>query len=244
MQARQKPAFDTPVRRQIYEYVERRGLARVSAMKESLDVDRQTFDHELAMLKRDGHVEEHDGRLYVTLEAGTAEEFTSDGLTYEVRPAQQDDLTGIIGAIRVITAEQTDLVAESVGEQLDHEGVLIRHNEAETRMFFVATVGDDVVGWAHVEAPQVEKLSHAAKLTVGVIDEYRDHGIGSDLLRHSLDWATEQGYRKVYNSIPATNQAAAQFLEAHGFETEAIRKDHYRIDGEFVAELMMAKTLQ
>ena len=74
-------------------------------------------------------------------------------------------------------------------------------------------------------------------------DQYRNHGTGSTLRRRSFDWATEQGYRRVYDSIPATNQAAAQFLEAHGFETEA-SKDHDRIDGEFVAELMPAKTLQ
>jgi ribosomal protein S18 acetylase RimI-like enzyme len=110
-------------------------------------------------------------------------------------------------------------------------------------MFFVATFVEDVVGWAHLEATELEKLCHAAKLTVGVLEEYRGHGIGSHLLHRGLEWAASNDYRKVYNSIPATNEDGLRFLETHGFETEATRKDHYRIDDEFVDERMLAKTL-
>lgn len=243
MQARHKPEFETQDHRRIYEYVERNGLVESPAIAEDLEMDPERFHHEVAMLKRDGYLEEHDGALYVALEAGTAEEYTSDGVEYVIRPARQEDLSGILGAISRITEKQTYLVAESVAEQLDYEGVLIRHNDVETRMFFVATVTDDVVGWTHLEAPELEKLSHAAKLTVGVLEDYRRHGIGGHLLHRGLEWAATQGYRKVYNSIPATNQEAARFLEDHGYETEAIRKEHYMIDDEFVDELMMAKTL-
>lgn len=243
MQARQTPAFETPDHRRIYEYVEQQGAVRPQEAAEALGMDPEQFNHELAVLKRDGYLEEQNDTLRVALEAGTAEEYTSNGVEYVIRPARQEDLSGTIGVIRKITAEKTYLVAESVAEQIDFEGVLIRHNDVETRMFFVATVADDVVGWAHLEAPELEKLSHAAKLTVGVLEEYRQHGIGGHLLHRSLEWASSHGYQRVYNSIPATNQKAAEFLEDHGFETEAIRKDHYMIDEEFTAELMMARSL-
>lgn len=243
MQTREKPGFETPDQRRIYEYVERNGLVERQGIVETLKIDPDQLYHEVAMLKRDGYLDEHDGALYITLEAGTAEEYTSNDVEYVIRPARQEDLSGIVGVIRRITEKKMYLVAESVAEQLDFEGVLIRHNDVKTRMFFVATVNDDVVGWSHLEAPELEKLSHAAKLTVGVLSEYRRHGIGGHLLHRGLEWAAKQGYRKVYNSIPATNQDAGTFLEEHGFETEAIRRDHYRIEGEFVDELMMARSL-
>lgn len=41
----------------------------------------------------------------------------------------------------------------------------------------------------------------------------------------------------------ATNESGIRFLETHDWNTEAIRRDHYRIDGEFVDEVMMAKVL-
>lgn len=243
MQARQTPAFETPDHRRIYEYVEQHGAVTPREVAEAVGMEPEEFNHELTILKRDSYLEEHDDALRVDLEAGTAEEYTSNGVEYMIRPARQEDLSGIVGVIRKITQEKTYLVAESVVEQIDFEGVLIRHNDVETRMFFVATVAGDVVGWAHLEAPELEKLSHAAKLTVGVLDEYRRHSIGGHLLHRSLEWASTHGYRRVYNSIPATNQKAARFLESHDFETEAIRKEHYMIDGEFTAELMMARSL-
>jgi ribosomal protein S18 acetylase RimI-like enzyme len=79
-------------------------------------------------------------------------------------------------------------------------------------------------------------------LTVGVREAYRQQGVGSQLLGRGLDWAEANGYQKVYNSVPMTNDEALSFLEAHGWETEGIRRDHYTIEDELVDEVMMAYT--
>ena len=78
--------------------------------------------------------------------------------------------------------------------------------------------------------------------TVGVREAYRGRGIGSRLLRRGLDWAEANGYRKVYNSVPTTNDEALDFLENRGWETEGIRKDHYTIGDRYVDEVMLAYT--
>nr|WP_263654235.1 hypothetical protein [Halomicrobium urmianum] len=61
-------------------------------------------------------------------------------------------------------------------------------------------------------------------------------------MERGLDWAEANGYRKVYNSVPAHNERAMAFLEAYDWETEGIRRDHYTIDDEAVDEIMMAHT--
>jgi ribosomal protein S18 acetylase RimI-like enzyme len=134
-------------------------------------------------------------------------------------------------------------LARAVADVVEHEGVLLRHNELESRIFFVATVNDEVVGWVHLKHPEIDKLAHTAELTVGVLEEYRGHGIGSHLLERGLEWAASEGYEKLYNSVPATNESAIAFLEAHDWEVEAVREDHYRIDDRYVDEVMLARTL-
>jgi ribosomal protein S18 acetylase RimI-like enzyme len=47
----------------------------------------------------------------------------------------------------------------------------------------------------------------------------------------------------VYNSLPATNEDAVAFLESHGWTVEAVREDHYEIDGDLVDEVMLARRL-
>jgi len=177
--------------------------------------------------------------LRIAIDTGAETEYTIDDLPFTIRPAEQSDLKGIVGVMRQVAEENDYLVAETVVDLLDHEEVVFRHNDIESRIFFVATVDDDVIGWAHLRSPNYEKLAHTAELTMGVLDEYRGHGIGSHLMERGLKWASESGFEKVYQSIPATNQDAVRFLEDHRWETEAIRQAHYKIDDDYVAEQMM-----
>jgi ribosomal protein S18 acetylase RimI-like enzyme len=119
----------------------------------------------------------------------------------------------------------------------------LRHNELESRIFFVACIDNDVIGWVHLKHSESAKLSHTAELTLGVLAQYRGHGIGAELLKRGTDWAADHGYEKLYNSVPSSNQTAIDFLEDHGWETEAVREDHYKIDGEYADEVMLAKSL-
>ncbi|ELY86398.1 GNAT family N-acetyltransferase [Natrinema altunense] len=230
-------------RKEIYEYVERHGAVDPEETREQLGLDPSGFRHHVAILKRDGRIEAADGTLRVTIDAGAEEEYVSADLEFHIRPARQEDLTGIVGAIRRVAEEKTYIEAETVADEIDHEEALLRHNELQSRMFFVATVEDDVVGWVHLHAPEIEKLSHTAELTVGVLEDYRGHGVGSHLLSRGLEWAGSNGYEKVYQSVPSTNEEAIAFLEEHDWETEAIREDHYKLDGHYVDEVMMAVEL-
>jgi ribosomal protein S18 acetylase RimI-like enzyme len=252
--------FDHDDRKRIYEYVESRGEVGLAEARDALRVDPGGFRHHVAILKRDGYLEEHDGKLRASFEEGAAEEYDVDGVEFTIRPARQEDLSGIVGAIRRVAEQGRYIVAESVADEIDHEEALLRHNEIESRMFFVATVGggearsasegstgvrpgEEVVGWVHLYAPELDKLAHTAELTVGVLEEYQGHGIGSHLLERGLEWAASNGYEKVYQSAPSTNENAIDFLKEHGWETEAVREDHYKIAGEYVDEVMMAVEL-
>ncbi|MFD1645391.1 GNAT family N-acetyltransferase [Haloarchaeobius litoreus] len=244
MKLTDKLSFDHEDRERIYEYVESHGTVERDSLNRALNLDPRAVRHHVAILKRDGYLTDDDGELKVAFEDETAaEEHTSEDIDFVIRQARQEDLAGLVGAIRAVASSGDYIVAESVADVLDHEEVLLRHNELESRMFFVATVGDDVVGWVHIRAPELEKLSHTAELTVGVLGEYRRHDIGSHLLERGVGWAASNGYEKIYNSVPATNEAAITFLEGHGWETEAVRENHYRIDDDYVDEVMMATTV-
>jgi len=236
--------FDNRDRRDIYEYVEAHGRVDPAEARGALRMDERAFGHHVAILKRDGILTTtEDGAVRVAYEEDAAEEFTGDDLAVTIRQARQEDLTGLVGAIRQVVEDKTYVDAETVADVVDNEGVLLRHNEVESRIFFVATVDDDVVGWVHVKHPQIDKLSHTGELTVGVLEEYRDHGIGGHLLERGVEWAASRDFEKLYNSVPATNEEAIEFLQAHDWEIEAVREDHYVIDGELVDETMLARWL-
>ncbi|ARS91341.1 GNAT family N-acetyltransferase [Natrarchaeobaculum aegyptiacum] len=240
MRAPERPTFDDEASKEIYQYVERHGTAERHRVRDAASIPANQFQESLEKLKTKGYLEEEGGTIRVSLDVGSIEEFETDDGSYTIRPARHSDFEGVVDTIRAVTATETYVVAETVAEQLLYDDAVSRHTTVESRVFFVATVDGEVIGWTHLDLPHVEKLRDTAQLTVGVRPEYRGQGIGSQLLTRGLDWAEANGYRKVYNSVPATNDTALAFLEAHGWNTEGIRKDHYTIDDGFVDELLMA----
>ena len=242
-------AIEDSERTSIYEYVEAHGAVDRDRVRAELFPDdppgdpqyTRAFRHNVAILKRDGYLEEDDGTLRIAIDVEEErEEFTTDDVDVTIRAARQEDLSGIVGAMRQVVEEMTYIEAETVADELDHENVLLRRNEYESRLFFVATVDNEVVGWAHLHLPNLEKLSHTAELTVGVLEEYRGLGVGSQLLDRALEWAQSQGHEKVYQTVPSSNEAAIEFFEDRGWIVEAVREDHYKLEDEYIDEVMMA----
>ena len=254
--------FDRDERRRIYEYVEREGAVEPEQVRQdvlvrpdssskparsgaelspSVPMERGTFRHHVSILKRDGYLEEVDGTLRVAFPMDTdVETVDLDGVEAEIRPARQEDITGVVGVIGAVAGEADHTVAARLAEQVGRDDVLLRHNEEESRVFFVATVEDDAVGWLHAEAMNYPRMEHTAELTVGVLEEYRGSGLGSALMDRGLDWARERGYLKVYQNLPATNERAIGFLEANGWTEEYRREGHYLLDGDLVDEVGLA----
>ncbi|WP_248897209.1 GNAT family N-acetyltransferase [Haloplanus halobius] len=235
--------FDHEDRRDIYDYVEAHGTVRADTARRALSLDPEAFGHHVTVLRRDGYLRREGDYLRVAYQAEDAEEHADADVSYTIRAAEQRDLSGLIDVIRAVAKEGTYIEAETVADLLDHEEVVLRHNEVQSRMVFVACVDDEVVGWVHLDLPEMDKLAHTAVLTVGLLPDHRGHGIGSALLDRGVRWAGEHDFEKLYNSVPATNDAAIDFLESRGWEVEAIREDHYRIDGDYVDEVMLATYL-
>ena len=244
MRTLERPTFETEAGKRLYQYVERHGTAARNRAREATSLSAEEFQDELQRLTANGYLEDDGGTLKIALDAGAIEEYTGGDLEYTIRPATQADFEGLVDTIRDVTAEDTYVVAETIAEQLLYEETINRHNTVNSRVFFLATVDGEVVGWTHLDLPQTEKLQSAVQLTVGVREPYRRHGIGDRLLERGLDWAEANGYRKAYNSVPTTNDAALEFLEDNGWHTEGIRRNHYTIDDQLVDEVMMAYTFE
>ena len=204
-------------RKDIYQYVERYGTVDYEDARRALNMSPEAFGHHVAVLRRDGIVTRTAGdELRVAFEDDSEETYVDEGLEVTIRQAREEDLTGLVGAIREALSDRTYIEAETIA---------------------------DVVGWVHMNAPEIDKLRHTAELTVGVIDEYRGHGIGTKLLDSAVDWALDNRFEKLYNSVPSINDDAIAFLEGRGWDTEAVREDHYKIGDDYVDEVMMATRL-
>lgn len=237
------PTFDTKDRQRVYEYVREHGPVAPEELadEEVVSVTPERTWQLLAILKCDGYVVEEEGKLRDAYRVTDEHAHAAADVEYSVRRARLDDLSGLAGVIRQVTAGRTYIVGESVADQLAHADTLLHGDPEEPPTYFVALVDGEVIGWVTLEARDEAKLSHVVYLTMGLLDEYRGLGIGSTLLDRAVTWAGRHGYRKVASNVPATNESAVAFLEDNGWEVEAVRPDHYTIDDRLVDAVLVAR---
>ncbi|MFB6298162.1 MAG: GNAT family N-acetyltransferase, partial [Salinirussus sp.] len=100
MELTERLDFDHSDRRELYEFVESRGATPPERVRRALNMGERAFGHHVAILERDGVLERSDGRLRVAFETGTEERFETDRTEVTIRQAREEDLTGLVGAIR------------------------------------------------------------------------------------------------------------------------------------------------
>ncbi|AHF98651.1 acetyltransferase [Halostagnicola larsenii XH-48] len=267
-------AFDDPVQQRVYEYVERNGAvppdelarairvdaggsqskpARSAEYRQQVRLSSERLQDALDELKRGGYLLETDGHLRISVTAPERTAELEDGIV-RIRPARETDRDGLVDAMREVASEERYIVAENVAERLERDSALVRANEDRSRVFFVAEFEpdadteseprSDVVGWLHLDAPELPSLRHTAEVTVGVRPEIRREGVGSELLEYGLEWAKDAGYRKITQNLPATNERAIEFLADQGWQREGERERQYCIDGSFADEVLLGTWLE
>ncbi len=235
-------SFESPAAKEVYKQIERNGPQSVDEVRQTVSLSSEEFQTQVDRLIENGFIEKRDGRLELGLDLGESEEHETDDFDYVIRPATEDDLDELVGVIEAIAAKKTYVVANGLATELRYDDTLIRHNSLNSRVFFVATTEDEIIGWSHLDLPLIEYLRATAQLTVGIREAYRGYNVGTQLLNRALDWAEQNDYQKVYNNVAETNMRAISFLESRGWKQEGIRENHYTIGHKQVDEVMMAYT--
>jgi len=106
---------------------------------------------------------------------------------------------------------------------------------------FVAVDDGRVLGWCDVNPKTHESLRHSGVLGMGVAASHRGQGLGSALLRATLEAAFARGITRVELVVRADNAAAIALYERHGFELEGRLRDYMIVDGAAYDALAMAR---
>src|SRR6056297_1153722 len=96
----ERPTFETSAAMEVYQSVERHGKAARYRVREMVDLSPDAFDEALSHLLSKGYLEDDSGTLTLALDVGSVERHTTNGLTYTIRPARNDDFEGLVQTIR------------------------------------------------------------------------------------------------------------------------------------------------
>jgi RimJ/RimL family protein N-acetyltransferase len=164
-----------------------------------------------------------------------------DGRRWTLRPGRPTDGRALARLFAEVRAEGRWLIttpgAVSEPSEAFWIGELIR---AEESLVLVAEADGQVVGNVLVSVDRGRATEHIGVLSICIAADWRDVGIGTELIAGAQRWAAERGLRKVSLGVFPDNDRAIAVYERCGFVREGLRRQQYRSGDAYRDEVLMA----
>jgi ribosomal protein S18 acetylase RimI-like enzyme len=107
----------------------------------------------------------------------------------------------------------------------------------------VALVDGGVVGWCDAIPIDRPTRAHTAVLGLAVVAAFRGRGIGTALLRATVERARALGLTRIELSVRENNKRVVALYEKFGFVHEGIQRNAIRVDGAYESLICMGLIL-
>ncbi|MBC7924516.1 MAG: GNAT family N-acetyltransferase [Bryobacteraceae bacterium] len=165
-------------------------------------------------------------------------------MNVQIRSAEPEDAAEIVAVLNPIILAGCYTSLDRPFE-LDEEHRFIA-GFPKRGIFHVAEgEGSRIVGVQTVEpfATYTAAFDHVGVIGTYVALDHRREGVGSQLFAATIQAAHGKGYEKLFSFIRADNPAALAAYRKQGFEVIGIARQHAKIQGRYVDELMIEKLL-
>jgi ribosomal protein S18 acetylase RimI-like enzyme len=160
-------------------------------------------------------------------------------MKYSILPISEEHIDGFRSAVDSVAREHLFLaLLEAPPMEAVREFVLtnIRFGNPQ----FVALANNDVVGWCDIIPGTRPVFRHSGVLGMGVIREFRHQGIGTALIKATLDAARSTGLTRIELTVRVDNTPAIRLYEKFGFAVVARLGHHMFVDGEYIDSFLMS----
>ena len=163
-------------------------------------------------------------------------------MEFQILPIAEEHIEGFRAVLDAVAKERRYL-AFLEAPSLDELRSFVRRNIRSGIPEYVALIGDLVVGWCDALPYSRPTKAHGCVLGVGVLAEYRGQGVGTALIRATLDGAKAAGLTRVELTVREDNARAVALYERLGFLYEGLKRNGVRVDGTYKNLVCMAVLL-
>ena len=160
-------------------------------------------------------------------------------MSIEIRQIQLADAESYRECLDSVAKERSYL-AQIEALPLERIKEFIASSVAADSAQYVAVRDGTVVGWCDIFGHWAYALQHVGTLGMGVQYNYRRQGLGTQLIKATLDHALRRGIYRVTLEARADNINAIRLYERVGFRREALVKAALRFDGVFYDGVQMS----
>jgi RimJ/RimL family protein N-acetyltransferase len=158
----------------------------------------------------------------------------------EIVPIEEGHVEGFWRALDSVARERCYLLFLEAPPLAEAEE-FVKGNIRDGVPQFVAVSGGRVIGWCDICPHEREGLRHFGKLGMGIVDGFRERGLGAALLERTLEAAAARGISRVEAEVFASNVRARALYERMGFAHEGIKRRARFVDGVWDDFIVMAQ---
>jgi len=155
-----------------------------------------------------------------------------------IRPIELSDIAGFSACTAAVVAERHYL-AHVEPFPIDETAKFVALNIRTGNPQFVADDGGRVVGWCDIVRGSLPVHSHRGTLGIGMLAAHRGQGLGTRLMRATLDAARGKGFEHIGLVVYGRNTHAQALYRKAGFREIGRRTRGKKLDGQYDDEVLM-----
>jgi len=159
-----------------------------------------------------------------------------------IQKAHALHIQGIQSAFAAV-AREGRYFSSSDALAIDHFAPWMERNLHDIFPQIVAVDDDTVVGWSIVCSNDQPFLRHCGTLFIGLLPDWRGHGIGRRMLAASLNGARRGGLARIELEVYKDNHNAIALYRRMGFKVEGLKPRAHLIDTDYRDVVCMGQLL-
>lgn len=167
-----------------------------------------------------------------------------DNFNIVIREAQESDAQSLIDCTREIfkTTKELGYEPEDANTSLsDKKHTISMFSKVPNAILLVAVKDGMVIGDLSFRGGQTRQFRHVGELGVQVLEEYRNKGIGTSLIKELINWGSENKIIKKINlRVRRDNTNAIHVYKKLGFKEEGIFRKEFYCEGELYDLIAMS----
>lgn len=172
---------------------------------------------------------------------------TMNGESVLIRQASASDASKLLEYINTISSE-SDFLTFGQGEFVmnveEEENFLNNIARQNNALYVIAEINSKIIGTASFLGGSRPRISHIGELSISVLKEYWGNGIGTELVKHMINWGKQSGViRKINLIVRDDNFPAIHVYKKLGFTQEGVIARDLQINGKFYDALFMGYTI-
>lgn len=162
-----------------------------------------------------------------------------------IRQAKPQDAEGII-AHAIEIAREPDIYMSYTPKEADvpveeEREKIINHLEVGNLFLVAEAEGKIIAIFTCVVDHSLVITRHTAVLGMSVDRNYRNRGIGAEMMERAIRWAQERGIVRLELEVYAENATAIRLYEKYGFEVEGRKRMYAYQRGRYYDSLIMSR---